>query len=132
MEPLMNIVLLADNRKTELLANFCIAYRKILNKHTLISALNTGKIIQDSSGLNVTSLPTEIRGTIEQLASRALYNEIDAVIFLRDPERMDTAPNSLLRACDVNTIPYATNMATAEILVLAIDRGDLEWRELIR
>lgn len=128
----MNIVLLADYMKTDLLANFCIAYRQILGKHQLISALNTSKIIENSSGVKVSALTTEIQGTIEQLASRALYNEIDAVIFIRDPDVEDVYPNSLLRACDYNNIPYATNIAGAEILVLALERGDLAWRELIR
>ena len=70
---------------------------------------------------------------MDQLASRAMYNEVDAVIYLRDPLLGDyNAPNPLMKACDINSIPYATNIATAEILVLAIDRGDLDWRELVR
>lgn len=129
----MNIVLLADNRKNELLVNFCIAYSQILARHDMFSLFNTSRLIRDASKLDVVGLSTEISGSLDQLASRAMYNEIDAVIYLRDP-LLDTydAPNALLRACDTNSIPLATNIATAELLVLALDRGDLDWRELVR
>ena len=129
----MNVVLLADNRKNELLVNFCIAYSHILNRHNLFSLLNASRLIRDATNLNINGLSTEISGSIDQLASKAMYNEIDAVIYLRDSS-LDSydAPNALLRACDTNIIPVATNLATAEILVLAIDRGDLDWRELVR
>lgn len=129
----MNIVLLADHRKHELLVNFCIAYSQILARHTMFSLLNTARLIRDATRLNITGLSTEISGSLDQLASRASYNEIDAVIYLRDPliETYD-APNSLLKACDTNSIPLATNLATAELLVLALDRGDLDWRDLVR
>lgn len=128
----MKIVLLADNRKNELLVNFCIAYSQILGRHSTYSLFNAARLIRDATRLNVTGLSTEISGSLDLLASKAMYNEIDAVIYLRDPllDAYD-APNSLLRACDTNSIPVATNLATAELLVLAIDRGDLDWRELI-
>ena len=130
---IVNIVLLADNRKNELLVNFCIAYSQILARHTLYSLFNAARLIRDATKLDVTGLSTEISGSLDQLASRAAYNEIDTVIYLRDP-LLDSydAPNSLLRACDTNSIPVATNLATAETLVLALDRGDLDWRNLVR
>jgi methylglyoxal synthase len=129
----VNIVLLADHRKHELLVNFCIAYSQILARHTLFSLFNTSRLIRDATRLRVTGLTTEISGSMDQLASRASYNEIDAVIYLRDPliDQYDD-PNALLKACDTYNIPMATNLATAEVLVLALDRGDLDWRELIR
>jgi methylglyoxal synthase len=128
----VNIVLLADNRKNELLVNFCIAYSQILARQSMFSLLNTARLIRDAAKLDVAGLSTEISGSLDQLASKAMFNEIDAVIYLRDPllDAYD-APNALLRACDTNSIPVATNLATAEILVLAIDRGDLDWRELV-
>lgn len=129
----MNIVLLADNRKNELLVNFCIAYRHILERHAMFSLFNASRLIRDATRLEVTGLSTEISGSLDQLASRATYNEIDAVIYLRDPLLKEyDQPNPLLRACDTNSIPVATNLASAEILALAIDRGDLDWRELVR
>jgi len=129
----VNIVLLADNRKNELLVNFCIAYSQILSRHNLFSLFNTARLINDSAKINVDGLAADLVSGLDQLASRVHYNEIDAVIYLRDPllEAYDL-PNSLMKACDTNSIPIATNIATSELLVLAIDRGDLDWRELVR
>lgn len=129
----MNIILIADPRKYDLLINFCIAYKQILAKHHLISLFNLSRSIRENTDLKVETLATDISASVEHLASKANYNEIDAVIYLRDPLlRSYDAPNSLMKACDTQSIPYATNIATAEVLVLAIDRGDLDWRELIK
>lgn len=129
----MNIVLIADTRKYDLLVNFCIAYRQILSKHKLISLFNISRSIRENTDLEVKTLATDISASVEQLASKANYNEIDAVIYIRDPLlKSYDLPNSLLKSCDINNIPFATNIATAEVLVLAIDRGDLDWRELVR
>lgn len=129
----MKIVLLADNRKTELLVNFCIAYRSLLEKHQLISVYNTAKLIKSAVDLDVSGLSVDYESGSEQLASRAGFNEIDAVIYLRDGRvsQLDRAKD-LLDVCDVNNIPYSTNIAMAEILILAIDRGDLDYREWAR
>jgi methylglyoxal synthase len=128
----VNIVLLADNKKNELLVNFCIAYSQILARHSLYSLSNLARLVRDASSLAVNGLPAGLTSSLDQFASRALYNEVDAVIYLRDP-LLDTYEeiSGLMRACDQNSIPIATNLASAEILVLAIDRGDLDWRELI-
>ena len=128
----MKIVVLADHRKNELLVNFCIAYSQLLANHEIYSLSNTARLLQDNTGLNVHGVATDIASGLEQFASRARYNEIDAVLYLRDPmlPSYDTA-NPLLKACDTSVIPYASNIASAEILVLAIDRGDLDWRNLI-
>ena len=131
----MRIVLLADNRKNELLINFCIAYKQLLKRHQLLSTLNLARLLEENVGLNVTGVPSDLVGGLGQITKRVGYNEIDAVIHLRDTRQQSTEYNkysrSLLDICDVNTIPYASNIATAEILILAIDRGDLDWRELV-
>ncbi len=129
----MKIVIMADNRKNELLVNFCIAYRQLLAKHTLISLHNTATLLESAADLKVVGLSTDYSGGFDQLASRAEYNEIDCVIYLRDTQLANyNEINPLLKACDYNSIPYATNLASAEILVLAVDRGDLDWRDLVR
>ena len=132
----MRIVLLADNRKNELLINFCIAYKQLLKRHQLLSTLNLARLLEENVGLNVTGVPSDLDGGLGQITQRVGYNEIDAVIHLRDTRQQSTEYNkysrSLLDICDVNTIPYASNIATAEILILAIDRGDLDWRELVQ
>ena len=131
----MRIVLLADNRKNELLIHFCIAYKQLLKRHQLLSTLNLARLLEENVGLNVTGVPSDLVGGLGQITQRVGYNEIDAVIHLRDTRQQSTEYNkysrSLLDICDVNTIPYASNIATAEILILAIDRGDLDWRELV-
>ncbi|MGI6078155.1 MAG: methylglyoxal synthase [Fastidiosipilaceae bacterium] len=129
----MKIVLLADNRKNELLVNFCIAYSHILEKHDLFSLFHTAKLLEEATDLNVTGISTDINSSMDQLAFRARYNELDAVLYLQDPTMETKEPSAhLFSACDFNNIPYASNLATAEILVQAIDRGDLDWRELVR
>lgn len=129
----MKIVILADNRKNELLSNFCIAYSHILEAHELYSLFHTARLLETATGLQITGISTDIDSSLDQLASRARYNEVDAVIYIQDPTHHDYGrPNTLLMACDANNIPYASNLASAELLVLAIDRGDLDWRELVR
>ncbi|MBR3533442.1 MAG: methylglyoxal synthase [Clostridiales bacterium] len=129
----MKIVLMADNRKTELLVNFCIAYKTLLSKHQLISVYSTAKYLKSSVDIEVSGLNVDYMGGIEQLASRAEFDEIDCVIYLRDAtSETENAPSDLLRVCDSNNIPFATNLATAEILILAIDRGDLDYRNWIK
>ncbi|AVM42279.1 methylglyoxal synthase [Fastidiosipila sanguinis] len=129
----MKIVLLAENRKVDLLTNFCIAYKNLLKKHELISLGHIAPSLERLSGLSISGIATDVNASINYMAARAGYNEIDAVIFLKDPasDSYDRS-NILMQACDQNNIPYASNLATAEILVLAIDRGDLDWRELVK
>ncbi|MCR5592980.1 MAG: methylglyoxal synthase [Saccharofermentans sp.] len=129
----MKIVLMADNRKTELLVNFCIAYKTLLTKHQLISVYSTAKYLKQAVDIDVSGLNVDYLGGIEQLASRAEFDEIDCVIYLRDAAAQDNeVPSDLLKTCDMNNIPYATNLATAEILVLAVDRGDLDYRNWLK
>ena len=127
----MKIVLMADNRKTELLVNFCIAYKPLLEKHQLISVYNTAKLLKSAADLDVSGLSVDYSSGFEQLASRAEYNGIDCVIYLRDGRQVgESNPFELLDVCDQNTIPYATNIASAEILLKALENGDLDWREM--
>ena len=126
----MKIVLMADNRKTELLVNFCIAYKPLLEKHQLISVYNTAKLLKSAADLDVSGLSVDYSSGFEQLASRAEYNGIDCVIYLRDGRQVgESNPFELLDVCDQNIIPYATNIASAEILITAIDNGALDYRE---
>lgn len=129
----MKIVLMADNRKNELLVNFCIAYRSLLSKHQLISVYNTAKLLKNAVDVPVSGLSVDYSSGFEQLAARAQFNEIDCVIYLRDGSKtVFNRSDELLNVCDYNNIPYATNLATAETIILAIDRGDLDWREWVK
>lgn len=128
----MNIALIAQDKKKELMVQFCIAYCGILSKHNLCATATTGKLVADTTGLKITRFMTGSRGGDEQIASRIAYDEIDILLFFRDPTNdphKDADGQVLLRLCDVHNVPVATNIATAEILIRALDRGDLEWRD---
>ena len=130
----MNIALIADNHKKELMAQFCIAYCGILSRHNLFATHITGKLISDATGLELETFFSGGSGGIDQIASRVAYNEIDAVIYFRTTEvgMVPTdATDNLLRLCDLHNIPVATNIATAEIIVTAIGNGDLNWRDFV-
>ena len=129
----MDIAIIADNNKKELMAQFCIAYCGILCRHHLCATHTTGSYISEATGLEIETFLPGQSGT-EQIASKISYNEIDLVFYFRstDPSKAPSeAELSLLRLCDVYNIPVATNLATAEVLVMALDRGSLDWRELV-
>lgn len=132
----MEIAIIADDKKKELMIQFCIAYCGILSKHSLCATQNTGKGISEATGLEIERLLSCTHGGAEQISSRVAYDEIDMLIFMRDTSPDISASeleieNELLRACDLHNVPTATNIATAEVLVTALDRGDLDWREFI-
>lgn len=130
----MNIALVAQNRKKELMVQFCIAYCGVLAKHNLCATGTTGKMIMDATGLKVQCLLPGSSGGEQQIAARVSYNEIDLVLLFRDPlDKYGNEPqiNDLLRNCDLNSIPVATNVATAEVLIQGLQRGDLAWREIL-
>lgn len=130
----MEIAIIADDSKKELMAELCIAYCGILSKHSLCATSITGKYISDATGLQIERMMPGAQGGAEQIALRVAYNEIDLLLFFRDPTIKVTPndiDNDLLRMCDLYNIPVATNIATAEILVRALDRGDLDWRDIV-
>lgn len=130
----MEIAIMAHDIKKELMAQFCIAYCGILSKHTLCATSITAKYISDATGLTIERLMAGEQGGEQQITSRVAYNEIDLLLYFRDT-RPSTGYNDveheLLRMCDLYNIPVATNIATAEALVCALDRGELDWREFI-
>ena len=130
----MEIAIIAHDVKKELMAQFCIAYCGILNKHNICATAVTGKYISEATGLDINRLMSGEQGGEEQIASRVAYNEIDVLLYFRDTRpdaKFNPAEYELLRMCDLYNIPVATNIATAEALVCALDRGDLDWREFM-
>jgi methylglyoxal synthase len=127
----MNIALIANDTKKELMVHFCIAYCGVFGKHTLFATGSTGRMIQEATGLPVHLLYSG-SGGVEQVESMVSCDEVDLIMILRDGINagMDAEENSLLRLCDVHNIPVATNIATAEALIHAMERGDLQWREI--
>ena len=131
----MNIGLVAHDARKKLMQNFCIAYRGILAKHELFATGTTGRLIEEVANLSVRKYLAGRLGGSQQLGAQIEHNDIDMVIFLRDPmQPKDHEPdiNSIVRLCDEHNIPLATNLATAELLIRALDRGDLEWREMYK
>ncbi|MBR2387231.1 MAG: methylglyoxal synthase [Clostridia bacterium] len=129
----MEIAIIAHDNKKELMTQFCIAYCGILSKHHLFATATTAKYISEATGLDIDRLMSGDAGGEEQVASRVSYNEVDILLFFRDtrPESQDPIDNELLRMCDMYNVPVATNIATAEVIVTALDRGDLDWREIV-
>ncbi|MCM8900338.1 methylglyoxal synthase [Caldicoprobacter algeriensis] len=130
----MNIALIAHDKKKEDMVNFCVAYKHILGKHKLCATGTTGKLIAEATGLPVHRFLSGPLGGDQQIGARVAYNKIDLVIFLRDPltaQPHEPDVNALLRLCDVHNIPLATNLATAEVMVKALERGDLDWRLIV-
>ena len=131
----MNIAFIAHDTKKKLMENLCIAYRHVLNKHRLFATGTTGRLIEETSSLTVHKYLAGQLGGEQQLGSQIAHNDIDLVIFLRDPvahKSYEPDINSVLRLCDIHNIPLASNLATAEALLLALDRGDLDWRNIVR
>lgn len=130
----MNIAIIAHDTKKELMVQFCIAYCGILSRHNLLATGATGKLVREATGLNIISFLGGSAGA-QQIAARIGCDEIDMLLLFRDPlTAKPDEPNehALLRLCDVHQIPVATNIATAEVLIRGLERGDLDWREYMR
>ena len=126
----MRIALIAHDSRKELMAQFCTAYVRILSENELVATGVTGKIVHDATGLPVRCLYPGGRGGSEQIAAMIGCGEVDMLLFFRDPVGANDV--TLLRLCDMHTIPVATNIATAEVLIHGLERGDLAWIELQR
>ena len=130
----MNIALIAHDKKKELMVEFCIAYKAILQKHNLCATGTTGGLINEATGMEVNLFLSGPQGGDQQIGARIAYNEIDLVLFFRDPltaQPHEPDVSALFRLCDVHNIPLATNVATAEVLIRGLDRCDLDWRDLV-
>ena len=128
----MNIALIAHDNKKKLMENLCIAYRHILSKHTLYATGTTGRLVEEAANITVHKYLAGPLGGEQQLGSQVASNDIDLVIFLRDPvtqKSYEPSINSILRLCDIHNIPLASNLATAEILLLALE--DVYNRQII-
>ena len=130
----MNIAIIADDAKKELMVQFCIAYCGVLSRHNLFATGTTGKLVAEATGLDIVKFLSGNQGGSQQIASRISCDEIDLLLLFRDPMNpnpLQPDENVLLTLCDVHNIPVATNIATAEVLIHGLERGDLDWRELV-
>ena len=129
----LNIAIMANDGKKELMVQFCIAYLGILAGHTLSATQTTGKLVSDATGLDITLCLPASQGGCQQIGARISYNEIDLVLFFCDPddEGGQKDVNEISRLCDRYMIPFATNVATAEVLLQGLRRGDMDWRNIV-
>jgi len=129
----MNIALIAHDNRKELMVQFCTAYAGILARHTLCATNTTGKVISEETGLEIHLFMNGAQGGDEQIGARIDCNEIDLVLYFHDPASpdYDASISYMAKLCDKNRIPFATNSATAEALILALNRGDLDWRDIV-
>ena len=131
----MNIAFLAHDKKKELMVQFCTAYKSVLCKHNLFATATTGRLIVDATRLPITLLLSHKQGGHQQLNARLDYNQIDLVLMFTDPNNTDPWDDSqmieTIRVCDRHNVPVATNVACAEMLIMGLQRGDLDWREML-
>ncbi len=116
--------------------NFCIAYRGILAKHELYATETTGRLVEEAANLTLHKYLAGHLGGEQQIGAQIESDALDLVIFLRDPDpecrQEDLLHRNILSLCDEHNIPLATNLATAELLIKSLDRGDMEWREMYK
>ena len=129
----MYIALMSHDNKKDLMVQFCTAYAGVLSRHNLCATSTTGQMVSDATGLHVHRFLTCQHGGSQQIGARIAYNEFDLVLFFNDPsnESMAGDISYISRLCDQNNIPFASNIATAEMLVLGLARGDLDWRYIV-
>lgn len=131
----MNIAFVAGNTKKDLMIDFCIAYSGILSKHNLVATGTTGMVISEATGLNVQRFLSGSQGGDQQIGARIAYNEIDLLFVFWDANIADESEEesviNIIRLCDSNNVPVATNIATAEVLIHGLERGDLDWRNIV-
>lgn len=132
----MNITLMAHDKKKELMVQFCTAYKSILAKHNLSATATTGRLVAEATGLPVTLFLSHSQGGHQQVNARIAYNEIDMVLLFSDPNGMDPWEDQqivqTIHLCDTHNVPIATNLASAEMLIIGLQRGDLDWREMVK
>ena len=131
----MKVAFIAQDTKKMLMQNLCIAYRSILAKHTLYATGTTGRLIEEATGLPIHKTLAGHIGGEEQIGAMIEQNQIDLVIFFRNPSgtrSRDLDINKVIRLCDIHNVPLATNIGSAEMLLKSLDRGELEWREMYR
>ena len=128
------IALIAHDNMKPTMIEWCQKNKEILSHHFLCGTGTTARMITDKTGLPVRGYNSGPLGGDQQIGALVACNEIDMLLLFGDPlnpKEQEPKINNLLRLCDVHNVPVATNIATAEVLVRALDHGDLDWREIV-
>lgn len=130
----MKIALIAHDQKKNEMVNFTIAYENIFSQHTLFATGTTGTRIMEETNLSIERLMSGPLGGDQQIGAMIATGDLDLIIFFRDPltaQPHEPDVSALLRLCDVYGIPLATNIATAELLIRAVEKGYFTWRGMV-
>jgi len=125
---------MAHDRRKELMVQFCIAYCGILSGHSICATSTTGRLVSEATGLPITLYLSCNQGGSQQIGSRIAYNELDMVLFFCDPQISEEYYSHVVeiaRLCAQHNVPFASNVATAEVLIHGLKRGDLDWRDIV-
>lgn len=124
---------MTDDKKQELMTQFCIAYCGILAKHTLCATNTTGNMIKDATGLEVSLFLSHEHGGCQQTAPASPTTRLIWSCSLPPPgiRTYEEDLHYICRLCDENNVPIATNIGTAEMLVPRSGPGDLDWRNIM-
>ncbi|MGD6803329.1 methylglyoxal synthase [Rossellomorea vietnamensis] len=131
----MNIALIAHDKKKDNLIRFVLAYKDIFQQHNLYATGTTGSRIMEETGLDLHRFKSGPLGGDQEIGSFIANDKMDVVIFFRDPltaQPHEPDVTALIRLCDVYSVPLATNMGTAEIIIRGLQRGDIHWREVVK
>jgi methylglyoxal synthase len=128
---MLKIALVAHDEKKAEMIEFTQIYKNLLSQCQLTATGTTGKLISQHTGLSVTALLSGPMGGDQQIGSLVATQQLDMIIFLRDPltaQAHEPDIAALLRVCDVHNVPLATNRQSAEIFMAYIkfilERGE--------
>lgn len=128
----MRIALIAHDKKKEDMIELATKYKEVLNKHELYATGTTGTLVMGATGLKINRMKSGPLGGDQQIGSMIACSELDLVIFLRDPltaQPHEPDISALLRLCDVTNTPLATNMASANIMLIALEKNEIECKK---
>lgn len=131
----MKIALIAHDEKKDDLISFVIAYQETFAKCELFATGTTGLRIMEATGLAVHRYQSGPYGGDQEIGAMVAKNDLDMIVFFRDPltaQPHEPDVSALIRLADVYSVPLATNMGTAEIMLQGLKRGDLSWRNVAK
>lgn len=124
----MRVALIAHDKKKPEMISLALKYKDILAKHDLFATGTTGGLVAKATGLKVQLKKSGPLGGDQEIGSMIANNALDLVVFLRDPltaQPHEPDVSALLRLCDVTSTPLATNISSAEIMLVALQRDEI-------